>query len=95
MSIEWRAPRTHAHIGLAIQFLALIRCIGEYFRLKYVQGDAFDLDVAEVFLMAAMCVSVLLGLGVLAYTLQRPRITTVLAVLTVAILLAMKVLMLG
>ena len=91
MATNWRAPRTWAHFGLAIQFLALIRCLLEYFRLKYVDGPAFDRVAAELFVQGAMLAAILCALGVLAYTLNKPRIVAGLAVATVIALLILKI----
>lgn len=90
MAINWRDPKMHAHIGLTAQFLALIRCLGEYFRLKHVQGAAFDPVASEVFILAGLVTSVLTAASVAAYILHRPKWTTALAVITVMALLVMK-----
>ncbi|MBK8498716.1 MAG: hypothetical protein IPL52_07835 [Flavobacteriales bacterium] len=90
MSINWRTPRAWAHIGLAVQFLALIRCLGEYFRLKHAEGAAFDPMAAEVFILGGLIAAVMTAASVIAYILHRPRWTAALAVLTVTALLVLK-----
>ena len=59
--------------GIAVLFLALIRGLDEYFRLKQVQGVRFVPADAEVFVLAALIVAVLTSIGVAALLLRRPR----------------------
>ncbi|MCB0759397.1 MAG: hypothetical protein KDC01_13120 [Flavobacteriales bacterium] len=82
--------KTWAHVGLAVQFLALIRCLSEYFRLKYVQGPAFDRVGAELFVQGALVAAICCALGVLAYALNKFRLVTVFAIATVIVLLVVK-----
>lgn len=95
MRIPWRTPEPWARLGLAVQFLALIRCLGEYLRLKQVQGLAFVAADAEIFIVAALVVAVLTAASVAAYVLDRRKLTAALAALTVVVLLFMKGTMMG
>ncbi|MEO8068998.1 MAG: hypothetical protein ABI599_14980 [Flavobacteriales bacterium] len=75
---------------MAVQFLALIRCLGEYFRLKHVQGPAFIAADAEIFILAALVMAFFTAAAVAAYVFKRPWWTSVLAVISVITLVIMK-----
>ena len=83
-------PWKWAHAGLLVQFLALIRCLAEYFRLKHVQGTAFDPAGAELFIEGALVASILCAASVFAYVRRRPKWVIGLALLTVAAWLVLK-----
>ncbi|MEO8588381.1 MAG: hypothetical protein ABI432_03355 [Flavobacteriales bacterium] len=95
MSLSWRTAEPWARVGLVVQFLALIRCLGEYFRLKHVQGPAFIAADAEIFILAALVMAVFTAAAVAAYIFHRPRWTAVLAVLSVITLMVMKATMMA
>ena len=90
MASERKRSWTWAHVGMGVQFLALIRCLAEYFRLKHVQGASFDAVAAELFIEGALIASVLCAASVFAYVLRKPRWVVGLALLTVAALLVLK-----
>lgn len=84
-------PLKWAHAGLVVQFLALIRCLVEYFRLKHMQGAAFDPATAEIFIEGALIASFLCAASVFAYVRRKPWWVVGLAILTVVALLVLKV----
>ncbi|MEO8734372.1 MAG: hypothetical protein ABI373_08575 [Flavobacteriales bacterium] len=92
MTAPTKRAWTCAHIALIVQFLALIRCLVEYFRLKHDQGASFDTAGAELFIEGALITSVLCAAAVFAYVRGRPWWVVALAILTVAALLLLKVL---
>ncbi len=95
MSHSWRTAEPWARVGLVVQFLALIRCLGEYFRLKHGQGPAFIAADNEVYILAALVMAVFTAAAVAAYILRRPWWTAALAVLSVITLIVMKATMMG
>ena len=76
--------------ALVVQFLALIRCLIEYFRLKYVHGAAFEPASAELFIEGALIASILCAGSVFAYVRRKPWWVVGLAILTVVALLVLK-----
>lgn len=84
-----------ARIAILVQFLALIRCLAEYFRLQYVLRDRFSLAVAEPFVGAALFTAVLCACAVLLYFAGRYRLVVSAAVLNVIVLLVYKLVFMG
>ena len=46
-----RSPAFLAKLSISAQFLPLVRCLAEYFRLKLVAGPAFAPASAEPFIL--------------------------------------------
>ena len=67
--------RRTAQIGVIVQFAALIRCLGEYFRLKYFVGGGFSLSHVEPFVLGARVCALLALVGILFYFGENYRIT--------------------
>lgn len=78
-----------------IQFLALVRILAEYFRLKHVHGSPLPLAVADDHVAGALIAASLCWLAVILYFLRRPRAALAISVLSVAVLLAYKLLFMG
>jgi hypothetical protein len=62
-----------ARAGIVVQFLALIRCLGEYYRLKYLAGGAFEPLGAEPFIFGALVAAIFCLTSVLLYFAGRLR----------------------
>jgi hypothetical protein len=54
------APKTAAQIGIGVQFAALIRCLGEFYRLKYTLGPAFTIARVEPFILGSLVTAIFL-----------------------------------
>ena len=52
-----------AQMGIVVQFAALIRCLGEYFRLKYFVVDKFSIVHIEPFIVGAAVTAILAFCG--------------------------------
>ena len=91
---SWPAERI-AKVGIAVQFLALIRTLSEYFRLKHTYGPALSLAAIEPYitgsLIAAICTAIAVGL----YFLARYRTAIFVSVATVLALLIYKISVFG
>ncbi len=84
------APRNAAKIGIIIQFAALIRTLGEYFRLKYALGPRFTLAQAEPLVLGGLVAAVCTLVAVSFYFGEKFRLAVVASVITVVILLVLK-----
>jgi len=82
--------RRGAQLGIIAQFAALIRCLGEYFRLKYYAADGFSLARVEPFVLGALVCAGFALVGVLFYFGERYKATVAIAALNVGILLILR-----
>jgi hypothetical protein len=79
-----------ARIGLGIQFAALIRCLGEYFRLKYFVPEKFSIIHVEPFMIGALVTAILALFGILFYFAQKFLLTAIIAAVNVVILFVLR-----
>ena len=84
------SARTAAKIGICVQFAALIRCLGEYFRLRHVFGAQLTLPQVEPFLMGALVTSILALASVLLYFTERYALAATASAVNVALLIAFR-----
>ena len=80
-----------AKIGITVQFLALVRLLGEYFRLKFLHGAALFVAEVEPFVTGAAITAVLCWLAVVLFFAQRYVGALVVSVATVMALVVYKV----
>jgi hypothetical protein len=80
-----------ARIGITVQFLALVRNLGEYFRLRHTQGPTLALTTVEPFLVGALITALLCWLAVTLYFVRRYRAALTVAAVTVAVLVGYKI----
>ena len=88
------APKTAAQIGIGAQFAALIRCLGEFYRLKYTLGQAFTVARAEPFILGSLLTAIFLVGAVLSYFWHRYMLAASFAVVNVLTLLLLRFTML-
>jgi hypothetical protein len=79
-----------SRVAITVQFLALIRTLGEYFRLKVVGGDAFTIEQADPLVLGALVTALLTGLSTWCHMVGRHGWTMILTLLTVVALLMVK-----
>jgi hypothetical protein len=79
-----------ARIGICIQFVALIRCLGEYFRLKHFAPEKFSIVHIEPFILGALVTAVLALAGISFYFGEKYRLTAIIAALNILILLVLR-----
>lgn len=82
--------RRVAQFGVVVQFAALIRCLGEYFRLKYFAAASFSIARVDPFALGALVSAVLALVGILFYFGESYKTTVAIAVLNVGILFILR-----
>jgi len=82
--------RKLAQAGIVTQFMALIRCLGEYFRLKHFDAGKLSIVQIEPFVIGALVTAILALVGVLFYFAEKDRLTAIAAALNVAILFVLR-----
>jgi hypothetical protein len=83
-------PQFWASIWIAIQFAALIRCLGEYLRLKYFVVEKFSIIHVEPFIIGSLVTAMLPFAGILFYFTKKFRVTAITAVVNVVILFILR-----
>lgn len=84
-----------AQIGITLQFLIVVRTLGEIFRLRHVQGAHFSAALAMPYVGGALIAASCCWAGVTLYFFRRYALAAWLALATVAILLLYKVAVIG
>ena len=84
------SPRIVARIGICVQFAALIRCLSEYFRLRWVLGPSLTLGRVEPFVLGALVASVGALIAVLFYFWEKYLLVVATSAVTVAVLLVLR-----
>jgi hypothetical protein len=87
--------RQAAEIALGILVLIVIRALGEFFRLRYVLGDALTIAQVTPYIAGALFATVALGAGALCYLAGWYRVAIGLAAATVLALFAYKLAVIG
>ena len=84
-----------AQIGICAQFLALIRTLAEYLRLRYVYGSSLTLVMVGPFVTGALLAAVCTWFAVVCYFAGKHRLATGVAGGTVVLLVVYKVVAIG
>jgi hypothetical protein len=84
-----------AQIGITTQFLILVRTPGEFLRLRHVHGANFSVAVAMSYVGGASIAACFCWASVTLYFLRRCTLSAWLALATIVILLAYKIIMIG
>jgi hypothetical protein len=94
---EASSKRAHrlAQVGICVQFLALVRTLGEVFRLRHVQGGALAVATVTPYVGGALLAAVLTWIAVVCYFAGRDRAAAVIAGLTIVALLAVKIVLIS
>ncbi len=82
--------RKLAQIGIVVQFAALIRCLGEYFRLKYFVVDKFSMVRVEPFIIGALVTAVLALVAILFYFAEKYQLSAITSAINVVILFVLR-----
>ena len=80
-----------AKLGITIQFMALVRCLFEYYRLKHFSADALTLGAIEPFLAGALIAATCAWIAVVFFFLGKHKIVIAVSGATVALLLSCKI----
>jgi hypothetical protein len=84
-----------AQAGITIQFLIVVRTLGEIFRLRYVEGAKFSIAVAMPYVGGALIAACFCWIAVTLYFFRRYTISAWIAPASIIILLAYKIVFLG
>lgn len=79
-----------AQIGITVQFLIVVRTLGEIFRLRHVGGASFSAAVATQYVGGALIAACTCWVAVTLYFFRRYTLSIVIALATVIVLLVYK-----
>ncbi len=82
--------RKLVEIGIVVQYAALIRCLGEYFRLKYFVVDKFSMVHVEPFIIGALVTAILAFVAILFYFAEKYPLAALTSAITVVILFVLR-----
>lgn len=84
-----------AQLGITVQFLIVVRTLGELFRLRHVNGAGFSAAVAMPYVGGALIAACCCWASVILYFFRRYAACAWLALATVLVLLAYKIGVIG
>ena len=84
-----------AQIGITVQFLIVVRTLGEFFRLEHVLGTRFTAAIAAPYVGGALIAVCFCWIGVTLYFFRRYTLSVWTALTAVAILLIYKIVIIG
>jgi hypothetical protein len=84
-----------AQIGITIEFLIIVRTLGEVFRLKHVHGTNFTAAVAALYVGGALIAACSCWAGVIFYFFRRYTLSAWITLTTVPVLLVYKIAVIG
>ena len=80
-----------AQLGITVQFLIIVRTLGEIFRLRHIQGASFSAAAAMPYVGGALIAACCCCVGVNLYFFRRYAAAAWLALATVLCLLVYKI----
>ena len=84
-----------AQLGITIDFLIVLRTLGEFFRLRHVLGTNFSTTVAMPYVGGALIATCACWAGVTFYFFRRYTLSAWIALATVPVLLVYKIAVIG
>ena len=84
-----------AQIGITIEFLIVVRTLGEFFRLRHFHATNFSIPVATLYVGGALIATCSCWMAVSFYFFRRYALSVWIALLTVLILLVYKIAVIG
>ncbi len=84
-----------AQIGITIEFLIVVRTLGEFFRLRHTLGTNFSIAVATPYVGGGLIAVCSCWAAVTLYFVRRYTLSAVIALATVPALLAYKIAVIG
>lgn len=84
-----------AQTGITVQFLIVVRTLGEFFRLRHVLGTNFSSDVGGPYVGGALIAACLCWASVTLYFFRRYMLSALIAIVAIAILLTYKIVVIG
>ena len=84
-----------AQIGITVEFLIVVRTLGEFFRLRHVHGTNFSTAMAALYVGGALIAACPCWAGVTFYFFRRYALSALITLATVPILLVYKIAVMG
>lgn len=84
-----------AQIGITAEFVIVIRTLGEFFRLRHVQGANFSTTVAALYVGGALIAVCSCWAGVILYFFRRYALSAWITLATIPVLLVYKIALIG
>ena len=84
-----------AQIGIAVQFLIVVRTLGEIFRLRHIDGASFSATVAMPYVGGALIGACTCWASVTLYFFRRYTLSAWITPATIVILLVYKIAVIG
>lgn len=84
-----------AQIGISIDFLIIVRTLGEFFRLRHARGPNFSTDLAALYIGGALIAVCSCWAAVISYFLRRYTLSACIAIASIPILLLYKIAIIG
>ena len=84
-----------AQIGITIDFLIVVRTLGEFFRLRHVLGANLSIATASPYVGGALIAACSCWAGVTFYFFRRYTLSASIALATVPVLLVFKIAVIG
>jgi hypothetical protein len=82
-------------MGITVQFLIVVRTLGEFFRLRHLLGTSFSGAVAAPYVGGALIAACCCWATVTLYFFRRYALTTWIALAAIGILLMYKIAVIG
>ena len=92
---QWWTSRRLAQLAIAIELAVIARVLGEIYRLRALNGAAFTLDAALVWLTGALVALAFLAVSLALYFAGRDRLAGVTAIAMVIVLIIYKAIAIG
>ena len=84
-----------AQIGITIELLIVVRTLGEFFRLRHVQGTNFSISMAALYVGGALIAACSCWVGVTLYFFRRYTLSACITLVAVPVLLVYKIAVIG
>lgn len=84
-----------AQIGITTEFVVVVRTLGEFFRLRHVQGPNFSIAVGALYVGGALIAACSCWAGVMLYFCRRYTLCAWITAGTLPVLLVYKVKLIG
>ncbi len=85
-----RNEKKLANLSIVVVFLALIRCISEFYRLEYILHDQLNIATVKPFILGALAAAISAFVMVILNFYSKHKIIMIVAVITIILLLLIK-----